>query len=67
MQLDVHFQCFSIQMSALKACKFSAHLHSYVLRWISVELFPSEKPLAHVTELWWFLILFYGTPSANNC
>jgi len=44
------------QMSALY--KFSVH-DSDVLRWISVGLLPTEKPAAHVTALWRFLVMFY--------
>lgn len=36
----------------IRVYKFSVYLHSDVLKWISVGLFPLSEPLAHVTTVW---------------
>lgn len=49
-----------------KVHTFLFHLHSKVLRWISVRLFLPQEPLVHVTALWWFLVIFCPPPSSNK-
>jgi hypothetical protein len=46
------------QQRYIKLCKFSLYLHSDVLRWISVGLFPPDKTSAHVTACGGFLLCF---------
>jgi hypothetical protein len=50
----------------LNVYKFSVHLHSDILRWISVELFLTGEPLAHATAMWQFLVMFYPPPSPTT-
>lgn len=51
----------------IKVYKMSAHLHSDIIRWISVGLFLPEELLAHVTALWQFFVLFYLHLSPVSC
>jgi len=46
----------------IEVYKFSVHLHSHILRQVSLGLFPAEEPLAHVTALWEFMFYPPATP-----